>query len=305
MEYEKYNKKIGKEVVSRASEIDDIEWFSTGIEPLDYVIGKGLPKGRMVSFKGLSSVTKTSLALAVIASAQKQGIPCVFVDAELALSLHPAKMLGVDLEELIVIRPDTAEEALDALEEMITEEMLVVVDSVAALSAKAEMEADMGSQGMALQARIVTRALRKLSPLVSRTNSTIIWINQLRMNITGGQYSPYTETGGMALKFFTSVALEIKKKGDLKSSDKVVGIAVAIKAVKNKVGIPSRECKLDFLFDSGFHGESNWFEIGVDKGLITMEGRTYYFKDQKLDIGQQKAKQALTKEMVEEIKDHQ
>lgn len=305
MEYEKYNQKIGKDIITKASDIDDVEWISTGIEPLDYIIGKGLPRGRMVTIKGLSSVTKTSLALTIIASAQKQGIPCVFVDAELALSLPQAEMLGVNLEELIVIRPDTAEEALDALEEMLTEEMLVVVDSVAALSARAEMEADMGSQGMALQARIITRALRKLTPLVSRTNSTIIWINQLRMNITGGQYSPYTETGGMALKFFTSVAIEVKKLGFLKSSDKVVGISVLIKVVKNKVGFPNRECKLDFGFDSGFHGESNWFEIGVDKGLITIDGRTYYFKDKKLDVGQQKAKQALTKEMIQEIKDHQ
>lgn len=303
MEYEKLNKKFGKDLIKPATEVNKyVEWSSTGIEPLDFSIGKGIPKGRMVSIKGLPSATKTSLALTAVAQAQKEGLQTIFVDAEWALSLEHAEKLGVDLEKMLVISPETAEEAIEAIEELATEETLVVVDSVAALSAKAEAEAGIEGHGMAQQARVLTRALRRLTPIIAKSNSIIIWINQLRMNFMGGQYNPYKETGGEALKYYTSVGLEVKRKQSIKQGDAVKGYSIDIKVTKNKVGAPDKVCTLDYFFDTGFHGESNYFDVAVERDIIVREGNSYYLDGEKLGTGQKKAKEALTEEIVEKIK---
>ena len=304
--HSKHNKKIGRDLIKKASEMAEVTFTPTGIPPLDFAMGGGLPQGRMISIKGQPSATKTSLALTMIASAQKQGINCVFVDAEWALLPKYAESLGVDLDKLLVIAPNTAEEAIDAVEVLIRDEArpsLVVVDSVSALSAKAESEADIEKQGMALQARVITRALRKLTPITSSTNSTIVWINQLRQNLLGGQYNPYIETGGMALKFFTSVALEVKRKTGIEKDGKIAGYGIEIKVTKNKLGPPARSCELKFFFDSGFYcPRTVWVDIGQELGLITRSGNSYSFKEEKLGIGKDASTELLTDKMIDEIK---
>ncbi len=291
--YNNFNKKKGKDLIHKASDMGEVEWLSTGIKALDYVMGGGLPKGRMVSIKGLQSVAKTSLSLSIIANAQKEGVPCVFVDAEWSLDLTHANNLGVDLDQLIVISPDMAEEAIEALETTVDEEMLIVVDSVAALSARAEAESTINEPGIALQARLMSRALRKLTPLLAKTNSIIIWINQYRHNLMGGPYNPYTETGGAALKFYTSVGLDLKRGNVFKEKERVKGQEVKVSVIKNKVGPPGGKCVLEFLFEEGFTGKVPILESALEEGWITKEGRTYYYQGEKIATSKDEAEQYI------------
>jgi recombination protein RecA len=300
---DKFNKKIGRDIIQQASNLDKVDFLKTGIEPLDYIIGGGLPRGRMITFKGLQSVTKTSLSLAIIAEAQRRGDPCVFVDAEYAFNREHAEKLGVNLEELLIITPNASHEALAAMEELMAPNTVFVVDSVPAMATKAEAEATADQITMASQARFMATALRRLTPKVAATNSMVIWINQLRQNIMGGTWDPYIETGGMALKFYTSVGLQIKKKQAIKEGTKLVGYVVELKVVKNKVGPPGGDVELEYYFDEGFKGEMDWAKVGVEKGVIEQRGAYYFWGEENLGQGSEKATEALTEEQIQTIKE--
>lgn len=303
---DKYTKKLDSGVVQWGSEIDNVEFVSTGIPTLDYAMGGGVPLGRMMTVKGLPSVTKTSLVLSMLANAQKEGYTTVFVDAEHALNKGYAELLGVDMDKLIVVTPYVAEEAIDVLEQIVRDEQAIVaIDSASALVSKSEAESDASQQGIATQARIISRTLRRLAPLISANKSTLIWVNQLRMNIAAyGNASPYIETGGKALQYYASITLEMKKKEAFKKGDDIIGSNILARVTKNKVGPPSREVNLPFFFDSGFQesGNDEILKIGVDKGIITVSGRTHFHGETKLGSSKAEAAENLTDELIEEIK---
>lgn len=296
------NKKSGKKIIHKASDMEEVSWLSTGVDAIDFIIGGGLPKGRMVSIKGFQSASKTTLSLAIIAEAQKNNVPCVFVDAEWSLNLTHAQTMGVDLDKLTVISSDTAEEAIEAIEEVLDDNMLVVVDSVAALSARAEAEATINEPGIALQARLMSRALRRLTPMTAQKSATIVWVNQLRHSL-GVSYTPYSETGGNALKFYSSVSLELKKTGTLKSGDSIIGQEVTVTVVKNKVGKPGGKCILNLIFDEGFSGKVPIIDKALEEGWVTKEGNTYYYEGEKIGVGKDKAEQYINDHLLDKIKD--
>jgi recombination protein RecA len=292
-------KQFGKGSIMRLGQrgaIAQIEFVSTGSISIDYALGVGgLPRGRVVEIFGPESSGKTTLALQVIAEAQKTGGMAAFVDAEHALDAKYAQKLGVDLENLLVSQPDNGEQALEIVEVLIRSNSVdvVVVDSVAALVPKAEIEGEMGEAQMGLQARLMSQALRKLTGVVSKSKTTLIFINQLREKIGVMFGNPETTTGGRALKFYASVRIDIRRIASIKDGDQVVGGRTRVKVVKNKVAPPFREAEFDIMYGEGISREGDLLDLAVEKRIVEKSGAWFAYGGDRLGQGRENAKQFL------------
>lgn len=274
----------------------NVEAIPTGSLSLDIALGVGgLPKGRVIEIFGPESSGKTTLTLHAIAEAQKKGGTCAFVDAEHALDPAYAQKLGVNIDELIISQPDTGEQALEIADTLVRSGGidLLVIDSVAALVPKAEIEGDMGDSHMGLQARLMSQALRKLTASISRTNCIIIFINQIRMKIGVMFGSPETTTGGNALKFYSSVRMDIRRIGSVKDKDEITGSQTRVKVVKNKVAPPFRVVEFDIMYGSGISKTGEIIDLGVKHDLIEKSGAWFSYNDQRIGQGRENAKQYL------------
>jgi recombination protein RecA len=274
----------------------DIEATSTGSLGLDIALGiGGLPKGRIIEIYGPESSGKTTLTLHVVAEEQKKGGVCAFVDAEHALDPLYAKKLGVNLEELLISQPDTGEQALEIVDTLVRSGAvsLVVIDSVAALTPKAELEGDMGDATVGAQARLMSQAMRKLTASISRSNCMVIFINQIRMKIGVMFGSPETTTGGNALKFYASVRLDIRRIGAIKDREEVVGNTTRVKVVKNKVAPPFKQVEFDIMYGEGISKTGELVDLGVKAGVVEKSGAWYSFGDERIGQGRENAKQFL------------
>ena len=279
---------------------------STGSLSLDVALGiGGLPRGRVVEIYGPESSGKTTLALQVVAEAQKAGGSAAFVDAEHALDPGYAGKLGVDIDELLVSQPDTGEQALEITDMLVRSGAVdvVVVDSVAALTPKAEIEGDMGDSHMGLQARLMSQALRKLTGNIKRSNTMVIFINQIRMKIGVMFGNPETTTGGNALKFYASVRLDIRRIGAIKRGDEVVGNETRVKVVKNKVAPPFKQCEFEILYGEGSSREGELIDLGVKNGMIEKAGAWYSYNEERIGQGKDNVRTFLKEhpEMAAEI----
>ncbi len=292
-------KQFGRGSVMRMgdkSAIRDIEAISTGSLQLDVALGiGGLPKGRVVEIYGPESSGKTTLTLQVIAQAQKTGGTCAFIDAEHALDPEYARKLGVNVDEMLVSQPDTGEQALEIADMLVRSGAVdvVVIDSVAALTPKAEIEGEMGDSHVGLQARLMSQALRKLTGNIKRTNTLVIFINQIRMKIGVMFGSPETTTGGNALKFYASVRLDIRRIGAIKNRDEVVGNETRVKVVKNKVAPPFKQCEFEILYGEGISHEGELIDLGVANGLVDKAGAWYSYNGERIGQGKDNVRQFL------------
>ncbi|MBW7920742.1 MAG: recombinase RecA [Rubellimicrobium sp.] len=276
--------------------LPEVEATSTGSLGLDIALGiGGLPKGRIVEIYGPESSGKTTLTLHVVAEEQKKGGICAFVDAEHALDPGYAKKLGVNLDELLISQPDTGEQALEIVDTLVRSGAvsLVVVDSVAALTPKSELEGDMGDSSVGVHARLMSQAMRKLTGSISRSNCMVIFINQIRMKIGVMFGSPETTTGGNALKFYASVRLDIRRIGAIKDRDQVVGNATRVKVVKNKVAPPFREVEFDIMYGEGISKTGELIDLGVKASVVEKSGSWFSYGDQRIGQGRENAKQFL------------
>jgi recombination protein RecA len=274
----------------------DIAAISTGSIGLDVALGiGGLPKGRVIEIYGPESSGKTTLALHVIAEEQRSGGVCAFVDAEHALDPVYAKKLGVDIDELIVSQPDTGEQALEIVDTLVRSNAIdvLVIDSVAALVPRAEIEGEMGDSHVGLQARLMSQSLRKLTGSISRSRCMVIFINQLRMKIGVMYGNPETTSGGNALKFYASVRLDIRRIGAIKDRDEVVGNTTRVKVVKNKVAPPFKQVEFDIMYGEGISKRGELIDLGVKAGVVEKSGAWYSFADQRIGQGRENAKAFL------------
>ena len=274
----------------------DIEAISTGSLGIDIALGiGGMPKGRIVEIYGPESSGKTTLALSVIAQAQKKGGTCAFIDAEHALDPSYAKKIGVDVENLLVSQPDSGEQALEIADTLVRSGAIdvMVVDSVAALVPKAELEGEMGDSHMGLQARLMSQALRKLTATVARSNTLIIFINQIRMKIGVMFGNPETTTGGNALKFYASVRIDIRRIGAIKDKDDVIGSQTRVKIVKNKVAPPFKTVDFDIMYGEGISKTGELIDLGVKSGIIEKAGAWFSYNGEKIGQGRENAKKFL------------
>jgi recombination protein RecA len=274
----------------------DIEAISTGSIGLDVALGiGGLPKGRIIEIYGPESSGKTTLALHVLAEEQAKGGVCAFVDAEHALDPVYAKKLGVNIDELLISQPDTGEQALEITETLVRSGAVsvVVVDSVAALTPKAELEGEMGEAQVGAQARLMSQAMRKLTASISRSNCMVIFINQIRMKIGVMFGSPETTSGGNALKFYASVRLDIRRIGAIKDRDEVVGNTTRVKVVKNKVAPPFKQVEFDIMYGEGISKRGELIDLGVKAGIVEKSGAWYSFQDERIGQGRENAKTYL------------
>jgi len=292
--------KLGQQTVM------DIEEIATGSLGLDIALGiGGLPKGRIVEIYGPESSGKTTLALHVVAEAQKKGGTCAFVDAEHALDPAYAKKLGVDIDELLISQPDAGEQALEITDTLVRSGAIdvLVVDSVAALVPRAELEGEMGDTHVGLQARLMSQALRKLTGSISRSNCMVIFINQIRMKIGVMFGSPETTTGGNALKFYASVRLDIRRIGQIKDKDEVVGNQTRVKVVKNKVAPPFRQVEFDIMYGEGISKTGELLDLGVNANIVEKSGAWFSYDGQRIGQGRENAKRFLTenKDIAEQI----
>jgi recombination protein RecA len=303
-------KQFGKGSVMRMGERTTmgIEAISTGAMSLDIALGiGGLPKGRVTEIYGPESSGKSTLAMHVVAEAQRNGGICAYVDAEHAMDPVYAKAIGVDIDELLISQPDTGEQALEITDMLIRSGSIdvVVIDSVAALTPRAEIEGDMGDTHVGLQARLMSQALRKLTANLNRSNTICIFINQLREKIGVMFGSPETTPGGRALKFYSSVRLDIRRIESIKDGVEVVGNRTRVKVVKNKVAPPFKQAEFDIMYGKGISREGSLLDVGVDLGLVKKSGAWYTYEGEQLGQGRENAKQFLTDtpEIMMEISD--
>jgi recombination protein RecA len=276
--------------------VQNLPVVSTGSLGLDLALGVGgVPRGRVVEIYGPESSGKTTLALQVLASAQRDGGVCAFVDAEHALDVHYAKKLGVKTEELLISQPDNGEQALEIAETLVRSGAIdvLVVDSVAALVPRAEIEGEMGEPQMGLQARLMSQALRKLTGTISRSQTIMIFINQIRMKIGVMFGNPETTTGGNALKFYASVRLDIRRIGSIKQGDEMIGSRTRVRVVKNKVAPPFKEAEFDILYGVGISREGEVIDLGTDRGIVEKSGAWYSYAGNRIGQGRENAKEFL------------
>ena len=292
-------KQFGRGAIMRLGEgevIDDIEVVSTGSLGLDVALGVGgLPRGRVIEIYGPESSGKTTLTLQVIAEMQKLAGTCAFIEAEHALDSQYAQKLGVNLQELLISQPDTGEQALEIVDALVRSGSvdLVVIDSVAALTPKAELEGEMGDSLPGLQARLMSQALRKLTATIKKTNTMVIFINQIRMKIGVMFGSPETTTGGNALKFYASVRLDIRRIGSIKRGEEIIGNETKVKVVKNKVAPPFKTAEFDILFGEGVSREGEIVDMGVEAKVVEKSGAWYAYKGEKIGQGKDNAREFL------------
>ncbi len=292
-------KQFGKGSIMRLADgevVEDIQTVSTGSLGLDIALGVGgLPRGRVVEIYGPESSGKTTLTLQVISEMQKMGGTCAFIDAEHALDSQYAQKLGVNLQELLISQPDTGEQALEIVDALVRSGSvdLIVIDSVAALTPKAEIEGEMGDALPGLQARLMSQALRKLTATIKRSNCLVIFINQIRMKIGVMFGNPETTTGGNALKFYASVRLDIRRVGSIKKGDEVIGSETRVKVVKNKVAPPFKQAEFDILYGEGISREGEILDIGSQQSVVEKSGAWYAYGGDRIGQGKDNAREFL------------
>ena len=285
----------------------EVDTVSTGCLSLDIALGVGgVPRGRVLEIFGPEASGKTTLAQHIIAEVQKQGGLAAFIDAEHALDPEYAKLIGVKVDELLISQPDNGEQALEIAETLVRSNSVdvVVIDSVAALTPRAEIEGEMGDSHMGLQARLMSQALRKLTALISKSRTIVIFINQTRMKIGVFFGNPETTTGGMALKFYSSIRIEVRRSAQIKQGDKIIGNRVKVKIVKNKVAPPFTGTEFDIMYKEGISLSGDLLDMGVLNGVIGKSGNSYAYGDVKLGVGRENAKAFLKadKKLIEKIK---
>jgi recombination protein RecA len=285
----------------------DVDAVPTGCLSLDIALGiGGVPRGRIIEIFGPEASGKTTLAQHIVAEVQKLGGIAAFVDAEHALDPEYANTIGINVKEMLISQPDTGEQALEIVETLVRSNAvdIIVIDSVAALVPQREIEGDMGDQHMGLQARLMSQALRKLTGIVSKTQTVVIFINQIRMKIGVFFGNPETTTGGTALKFYSSVRIEVRRSAQIKQGEKIIGNRVKCKVVKNKVAAPFRACEFDIMYNEGISISGDLLDTGVEYSVITKSGNSYSFGDIKLGVGRENAKRFLRadKKLMKEIR---
>jgi len=277
----------------------DVESIPTGSLSLDLALGiGGLPRGRIIEIYGPESSGKTTLAMHVVAEAQKKGGLAAFIDAEHAFDPEYGKRIGIKLEDLLISQPDTGEQALEIAETLVRSNALdvVVIDSVAALVPRAEIEGEMGDAQIGLQARLMSQALRKLTGAISKSKTMVIFINQLRMKIGVMFGNPETTPGGLALKFYSSVRLEIRRAAQIKKGDEIIGNHTVVKVAKNKVAPPFKKAEFDIRYGQGIDRNAEILDVGENLGIVSRKGNTYFFGKVKIDLGREKALNKLSED---------
>ena len=295
---EAIEKQFGKGSIMKLGDATTVavECIPTGSISLDLALGGGIPKGRVIEIYGPESSGKTTLTLHAIAEVQKAGGTAAFIDAEHALDPAYAKRIGVDVQNLLLSQPDNGEQALEIVETLVRSNAvdLIVVDSVAALVPRAEIEGDMGDSHMGLQARLMSQALRKLTGIISRSNATVIFINQIRMKIGVMFGNPETTTGGNALKFYASVRMDIRRIGQIKAGEEVIGNRTRVKVVKNKIAPPFREAEFDIMYNQGISASGDILDLATAANIVDKAGAWFAYGDEKIGQGREAAKQYLT-----------
>lgn len=294
---EQLEKQFGTGTIMRMGESThtNVECFPTGSISLDLALGGGIPKGRIIEVYGPESSGKTTLTLHAIAEVQKRGGVAAFIDAEHALDPQYAQRIGINLDNLLVSQPDNGEQALEIVEALVRSNAvdLIVVDSVAALVPQAEIEGDMGDSHMGLQARLMSQALRKLTAIISKSKTTVIFINQLRMKIGIMFGNPETTTGGNALKFYASLRMDIRRISQIKSAESVIGNRTRVKVVKNKIAPPFREAEFDIMYNEGISKEGDVLDLATAKEIVEKSGAWFAYEGEKIGQGREAAKQYL------------
>jgi len=305
---EQIEKQFGKGSIMKLGEskgITEVETMPTGSISLDLALGGGIPKGRIIEIYGPESSGKTTLTLHAIAEVQKSGGTAAFIDAEHALDPSYAKRIGVDVDNLLLSQPDNGEQALEITETLVRSNAvdIIVVDSVAALVPRAEIEGDMGDSLPGLQARLMSQALRKLTGVINRSKVTVVFINQIRMKIGVMFGNPETTTGGNALKFYASVRMDIRRTGQIKQADAVIGNRTRVKVVKNKIAPPFREAEFDIMYNEGISRSGDVLDIAVARNIVDKAGAWFAYNDQKIGQGREAAKTYLNEhpEVYEEL----
>lgn len=295
---EQIKERFGEGSIMRLGEAKkmEIDAIPTGCLSLDMALGiMGVPRGRIIEVYGPEASGKTTLAQHIVAEIQKMGGIAAFVDAEHALDPEYARKIGVNLDELLISQPDSGEQALDIVETLVRSNGVdvIVVDSVAALTPRNELEGEMGDTHVGLQARLMSQALRKLTSIISRSKACVIFINQVRQKIGVVYGNPETTTGGMALKFYSSVRVEVRRRAQIKMGEQIIGNRVKVKIVKNKVAAPFRTCEFDIMYNEGISVAGDLLDVGAAMGVVKKSGHSYAYGDEKLGLGREKAKAAL------------